>query len=104
MKSVPANTMLSVEMIRNGVEIGLFGQRMMEGSIEDRNLRNIFSKEIASRKNAFHIVRIVKRSQVDALLDTLEHAIIDQHRFFERLSTMDDTVSDGVDIGSALDL
>ncbi len=104
MKSVPPNLVAPIKMVRQGVEISLLGQGMMEGSIEYRDLRNIFSEQIAGGQDTFHVIRIVQRCKINAVFNPLQHAVVDQGRFFEQLSAMDYAMSDGVNVRRALDL
>jgi hypothetical protein len=99
---VPADPVTAVEMIRDGVEIGLFGNGMMEGGIKDGHLGNARTKELASCQNAFDVVRIVEGSEIDAVLDSLQNRVIDENGFLEQLPTVDHTVSDGLNVRRTL--
>src|SRR4051794_18390994 len=77
---------------------------MMKRRVEHSHLRQTFTKQFACRQNSFHIVWIVQGRQIDALLDALEHPIIDQCRFLKQLPAMHHAMSYGVHISRALDL
>src|SRR5579862_6359 len=76
-KSVAPDPVPPVQVIGNCVEISLLGQRMMKCCIENGDLRNIFTEKIASRQNALHIIWIMQRRQVDTVIDSFEHSIVD---------------------------
>src|SRR5208337_5003251 len=44
MESVPPDAVPPIKMIRNGIQIGLLGKRMMKGSVEHRYLGNVFAE------------------------------------------------------------
>ena len=50
---------------------------MMESSIEHSDLWQVFAKNVPRRQNSLHVIRIVQRREIDAVLNSLEYAIID---------------------------
>ena len=65
----------------------------MECSIKSHYLRHI-RKYCADGMDTKQVSRIVKRSEVAAYLDLLEHVIIDQGTSAEEISTLNYTVAD----------
>jgi len=45
----------------------------------------------------------VQRREVDAVLDLVDHRVVDDHRAGQLLAAVDDAVADGVDVGERLD-
>src|SRR3954471_10924636 len=76
---------------------------MMEGRIENRDLRDISAQQIPGCNDSLYIVRIVQWRKIDALLDTLEHPIVDQSGYMEKLAAMHHAVSDCMYVAGTLD-
>ena len=60
MKSITANFVPAIILIRNRVQIGSFGQGLMKRRIEDRDLRKARTEEIPGGLNAFYVSRVVR--------------------------------------------
>src|SRR5271157_612883 len=71
MESVPPDAVPPVKMIRNGIQIGLLGKRMMKGSVEHRYLGNVFAEQFVRCPDSFDVVWIMKWGQINAVLKTL---------------------------------
>ena len=80
------------------VKVSLLGNRVVEGGVEDGDLRNVFAQQFLRCLDAFDVVGIVQRREVDALLDVLQDLVVDQRRLREQLSAMHHAMSNGVDI------
>src|ERR1700739_4787783 len=104
MEPVAAAAGTTVEVIRNGIQIRLLRNRMMERGIEDCHLGNGLTEEFARGPNALEVVWIVKWGKVDAVFDPLQHLVVNQGRFREHLAAMHHAMSHGMDIGRTLDL
>ena len=76
----------------------------MEGGVEYSHLRHILAQQVASGDDSLNIIGVVQGSKIDAVLDSLEDAIIDQSGFFEQLSAVHHAMADGMHVSAALDL
>jgi hypothetical protein len=70
----------------------------MECGIEYGHLRDTRAKELTHRQNTPDVIGIVKGRQIDTVLDSLEHAIVNESRFLEQLTAMHHAMSDRVDV------
>jgi hypothetical protein len=50
----------------------------MKGSIKDCDLGHVFAEQFARGPNSFDVVWIVKRSQIDAVLDSFQNAVVNE--------------------------
>ena len=96
MKTISPNAVPPVKMIGNCIEVSLLRKRMMERSIKHRDLRQIFAEQIARGHDPLNIFRIVQWRQIDAVLDPLQHLVVDQRRFFEHFAAVHNAVAYGV--------
>jgi hypothetical protein len=70
----------------------------VEGGVEHRDLRHSRTEALARRADALEVGRVVERRQLNAVLDLLQHAVVDEHRAGELLPAVDHAVADGVDV------
>ena len=75
----------------------------MERGVEHRDLRDAGTEELARRVDALEVGRVVQRREVDAVLDLVDHRVVDEHRAGQLLAAVDDAMADGVDVGERLD-
>ena len=61
MKSITANVVPSVQVVRDSVQVGVLWDRMVERSVEDRDLRQIWTEYLPCRQNALDVIRVVQR-------------------------------------------
>src|SRR5882672_4565499 len=102
-KTIPANPVAKVEVVRNGVQIGALGQRVVKSGIEYGDLRNLRTQQFAHGANSAEIRGIVQGGQVDAILNAPHHFVVDEDGIRKSLAAMNHAMSDGVNIGRALD-
>src|SRR5690606_7080376 len=96
-EAVAPDLVATVERVGNCVQVGVRRQRLMERRIEHRDLRNV-AERLAHGSNAFQVVRVVQRREVDHLLDLAQHDRIDLHRLAEPLTAVNDAVADRIDV------
>ena len=75
----------------------------MESRVEDAHLRDLVPEDLRDGVDALEVRRVVKGRQVGALLELLDHLVADEDRLRELLRSVDDPVSDGVDVVEAVD-
>src|SRR6516165_8180945 len=75
---------------------------MMECGIEYGHLGDTRAEELTHRPNAPNVIGIVKWRQIDTVLNSFEHAIVNQSRFLEQLTAMHHPMSDRVDVSLAV--
>jgi hypothetical protein len=63
--------MTAVEMVGQGVEVGLLGNRRVESGVEYRDLRLRLTKDLLERSNSAEVVGVMKRCEIDTVLDSL---------------------------------
>ena len=68
-KSVSADAVPAIEMIRNGIQVGLLRKRMMKCGIENGYLGDVFAEKFSSRQNALDVIGIVQWRQINTILD-----------------------------------
>jgi cell division septum initiation protein DivIVA len=73
-------------------------QSVVKGGVENRDLRHVRAEEFAGGANAFETCRIVERGEVDALLDVLQHLLVNLYRFGEAFAAMNDAMADRLDV------
>src|SRR5579864_2968831 len=103
MESVPPDAVPPVQVIWDGIQVGHLGKRMMKGSIEHRHLGNVFAEGFAGCLDAFDVVWIVNRGQIDAVLKSLQNRVVNQGRLCEHLTAMHHSVSYRIYVGCTLD-
>ena len=71
----------------------------MEGGIEDSNLGNPNTQQSLCRADAFQVGRVMEGGEVNAVLDARNYFVGDEDGFPEALSSVDDSMTDGVNLG-----
>jgi hypothetical protein len=71
--------------------------------VEDGHLRHAGAQHRARRRDAAEIVRIVKRRELDEILELAPELVVDTGRLREPLSPVHDSVPDRLDLGDARD-
>ncbi len=79
-------------------------QSLVERRVKDSDLRQSFAKQLARCRDAFEVRRIVQGRKIDAVFHSADHFIADQDRFLKLLAAVYDTMTNGLNIGNALDL
>ena len=103
MEAVTPEPMAPVQLIRKRIEIGALRKSLVKRGIKDGNLRKARAEDVARGRNALQIPRIVKGREIDAVLNALEHTVIDQCRFLEHLSAVYHTMSDRMYVSRSFD-
>src|SRR5580765_1879350 len=98
MKSEAPYVVASIQVIGHGIEVRVLWNGLMERGIKDRHLGHVYAEYLPCRQNALDVVRIVERSQINALLNSPEHFIRDQRGLSKQFSAMHHSMSDGADI------
>jgi len=93
-EAVFADVLFRIELVRQCVEVGVFGHGLVEGGVEDGDVRHV-REELFGRLDTVQVRWVVQRCQAEELLDRLFHFRGDQGRLEERLATVDDAVADG---------
>src|SRR5689334_7448468 len=75
-EAIAPNSITAIELIRNGVEISRLGQRLMECSIKNCDLRQTTSKNIPGCVNSLNVGGIVERRQFDAIFNRPQHQLV----------------------------
>src|SRR5277367_4117620 len=101
MEAITTQTPLSGPCLRDGVCPSGFGQSCMESSVENRHLDNPRQNMIHS-SDAVEARRIVQRSQFGQIINRLLYLRRDSNRGGVTLTTMDDAMTDGVQVGDVL--
>ena len=57
---VTADAVLRVQVVGDGVEVGLFGQGGVEGRVEDRDLGDLFAEDLGAGVDALEVGRVVQ--------------------------------------------
>ena len=94
---VAANPVLLVQLIGEAVEVGLRRHRVVEGSVEDRDLWRR-GKEPPHRADPFQVQRIVQRSEGTEAFDLGHHIVRDECPFDESLAAMHDAMPHEADL------
>ena len=102
METITTDTVLLVELIRDGIHICLGRHGLMERCIEYTYLRQT-RHQLLHRIHTFQIGRVVKWSQIRTLLESLQYLIGENNRLVELLTTMHHAVTDGIDLIETLD-
>ncbi len=96
MESVLADPVLTGNVGVDGVGVRLLRHRLVEGGIEDRNMREI--GECVSRGvDAEQVWRVMQRRQRTDFIDGANHGLVNYRRPHEPGAALHDTVSDGID-------
>ncbi len=97
MKSIPANSVLLIVPVRKGIEIGLGRNSGVKRSVENRDLRLLFSKQFPAGKDCLELRSVMERSQLNQALDPVHYAFVNQDRLREQGTALSDAVPDCVD-------
>jgi len=103
-EAVAADTVPAVQVIRQGVQIGVLRNGGVKRRVKHRNLRHADAEELARGLNALDVVGIVERRQIDAVLDAFKHRVVHQLRFRKQLAAVDHAMAYSVYIAQAADL
>jgi hypothetical protein len=79
MKSVTADAMATIELIRNRIKKRPIRQGLMKRRVKDRNLRQTTAKHIARRLNPFDVSWIVQGCEFNAVFDGAQNPLINLH-------------------------
>ena len=101
-EAVFADAELLIQIIGQGVHVGLGRHGLVESRIEDGDLGNAGHGFLAGF-DAGHVRRIVQRRQIEAGADRPLDFRCDQDGGGEFLTAMDDPVADGIDLAHALE-
>src|SRR5262245_34806539 len=104
MKAIPPDAVAPVKVIGQRVQVSFFGHRRVKGGIEYRHLWCRLAEDLPHGANATQVVGIVKRREVDALLDPLHHLVVDDYGLLEQLAAVHNTVSDCMDVAKVVNL
>ncbi len=96
-EAVATYALLLVPLVGQAVEVGIGRQRLVEGGIEHRDMRDA-GKELHRLAHAFEVVRIVQRRQCREGLDVGQHLRRDHRGAGELAAAMDHAVADGDDV------
>ena len=75
--------MTAVQMVGHRVEVSVLGNRGVKSSIEYCDLRRRLAEDLPQCPNSAQVVGVMERREVDAVLDSLQHLIVDDDRFLE---------------------
>ena len=103
MKAVAADTMTTIDLIRQRVEECVFGKCLVECSVEHRHLRYSGAESCACRHDALDVCRIVQRRELYAVFNSTQHRICYQYRRSEMFAAMDHTMSDRMNVADRPD-
>src|SRR5262249_15894156 len=76
-KSEASNMMAAIQVIGKSVEVCVLRNGLMKRGVKNRYLRDTRTEHAPGRENAFDVVRVVERGQVDAFLNPLQHLVRD---------------------------
>jgi len=85
---------LLVQLVGQAVEVGVGRQRLVEGGVEDGNLRNA-GEGLERDADAGEVGRVVQRRKDRQLLDVGHYRRGDDDRAGELVAAMDDAMTDG---------
>ena len=85
-------------LIRSCVGGGCFGQRSVEGRIEDRELRSLVTQDFSTRPNAFKINRVMQWRELSESVDGRFNVGSDKGCAAEFQTAMHDTMAGQVDL------
>ena len=96
-EAIAADAVLVVELIGEGIHIGMLGHRLVEGRIEYPYLRRI-GEYLRHRLDTEDVGWVVKRSKLCALMEHIYHLWGDTYALSKALCTVYEAVTDGVDL------
>jgi len=101
-EAVAPDGVLLVERVRDGVDVGVLRHGGVEGGVEHADHGDI-GQDGHRRFDAHDVGRVVQRSQLDVILEGLDHGVGDPHRTGERLAAVDHPVTDRLDLVQTLE-
>src|SRR5581483_8764440 len=102
MKSITANLVATVKLIRQCVQESFLRQTVMERGVENSDLWESSAEYIARGCYAFDICGIVKRSKVNAFFDTAKDVVRYHNRLAKFFTAVHDSMTYRMDIGNRL--
>ena len=102
-EAVAADAVLLVVLVGDGVHISLRGHGGVESRVKDRNVRLVLAKDLVGSLNAQNGGGVVQGSQRAQVVDGLDDLGGDEAALLELLAAVDHAVTDGVDLGNAVD-
>ncbi len=94
-EAVAADSVFLVELVRQGIHVGVFRHGLVECGVEYCYLRYA-GQRLLDGLNTFQVSRVVQRCQFGALHNHLLYLRCDKYRFVELLSAVHHAVSDSV--------
>src|SRR5437867_11173058 len=79
-------------------------QSLMKCSVKNGNLRQPAAKHVTRSLNTLDVGRVVQRREFNAVLDRSHNLVIDLHRLFEVFTTMNNPMTDGMNVSNTLNL
>ena len=102
MEAVAADAVVLIILIGERIHVGLAGHGLMEGSIEHGDHGNIAHHGLAGI-DAGDVGRVMQRGKRRALFQSRHNGIVDFDRAGKLLTTVNDAVTDGVDLAHGSD-
>src|SRR6185369_6591922 len=103
-KSVTANAMTSIQLIRQSVKERMFRQCLMKCRIEDGDLRQRSAQSRARREDALDIRRVMKRRELNAVFNAAQYFIGYQYGAGEAFATVYYAMTNSMNIGNTVDV
>ena len=101
-EAVAANLVLLVVLIGQREHICLGGHCRMEGVVENNDLRNILTKDLAAGTDALNVSAVVKGCKVAQALYAGDNVLINEHALLEQRTALDYAVTDGGNFGEVV--
>lgn len=101
-KTVTANVVFRIQVIGNGIEIGIVGHRAMECVVEHADLRRLRHQCIHGPESA-QMTGVVNRSKVAKFLYSCLYLLIDDDAVAEFVASLHDSMAYGIYLVKALD-
>ena len=92
MEAVTADAVLLIQLIGNGIHVGVIGHGLMESSVEHTHLRNV-GQQSRNGSHTLQVGRIVERSQVVACRDGIERLLVEDYRLAEAFAAVHDAMA-----------
>jgi hypothetical protein len=99
-EAVAAHAVLAVQVLRHGVAIGVFGQALVEGGVEHRDLGEV-GEQLERCLDAQQVGRVVQRCQRRGGADRLQAVGIDAAGGSELFATVHHPVADAVQLAAS---
>ena len=101
-EAVLPEAVLLVVLLADGVVAHVVGHRLVEGGVEDADVRDAGEDRLAGA-NAADVGGHVERAKRDERVELRERRVVDEGGFLEDLAAVQDAVADGVDLGEGLE-